>query len=64
MGYYWLPILLAALAVVLLLGLVVVVFAHVRRFTHTAERARVRTAAALEPLTRAATSLKTRRRAA
>jgi flagellar basal body-associated protein FliL len=64
MGYYWLPILLAALAVVLLLGLAVVVFSHVRRFTHTVARSRARTSAELRPLALQATALRARRRAA
>ncbi|SDE99619.1 hypothetical protein [Pseudonocardia oroxyli] len=64
MGFYWVPILLAALAVVLLLGLAVVVFSHVRRLTHTLERGRTRTSAALRPLSQQATALKARRRAA
>jgi flagellar basal body-associated protein FliL len=64
MGFYWVPILLAALAVVLLLGLAVVVFSHVRRFTHAADRSRTRTSAALRPLAEQASVLRARRRAA
>jgi membrane protein implicated in regulation of membrane protease activity len=61
MGLYWLPILLGALGIVLLLAVAVVCLAHVRRFLHTVQRERRRTEQAVVPLRNAAAELRTRR---
>ena len=61
MGFYWVPVLVAALGVVLLLAVAVVTVAHVRRLTHTVDRVRTRTSATAQPLTLQAARLKARR---
>ena len=61
MGFYWVPVLLGALGIVLLLAVAVVCLAHVRRFVHTAQRERRRTELAVVPLRSAAAGLRARR---
>jgi len=61
MGFYWIPVLVGALGVVLLLAVAVVAVSHLRRFTQTLDRARTRTSVAIRPLTTQATLLRERR---
>jgi hypothetical protein len=61
MGLYWVPILLGAAGIVLLLAVAVVCLAHVRRFVHAAQRERRRTEQAVVPLRSAAAELRARR---
>ncbi|GAA4538206.1 hypothetical protein [Pseudonocardia xishanensis] len=61
MGFYWVPVLIGALGVVLLLAAAVVTVSHVRRLTHTMERSRARTSMVVRPLTQQAARLRTRR---
>lgn len=61
MGLYWVPILLGAAGIVLLLGVAVVLLAHARRFLHTVQRERRRTEQVAVPLRSAAAELRARR---
>ncbi|WP_181783254.1 hypothetical protein [Pseudonocardia pini] len=61
MGFYWIPLLVGALGVVLLLAVAVVSVSHLRRLLHTVARARSRTSAAAVPLQGELRALKARR---
>ena len=61
MGLYWVPVLLGATGIVLLLAVAVVCLAHVRRFVHAARQERRRTEQAVLPLRSAAADLRARR---
>lgn len=61
MGLYWVPVLLGAAGIVLLLAVAVVCLAHVRRFVHAARQERRRTEQAVLPLRSAAAELRARR---
>ncbi|MCE0762207.1 hypothetical protein LWC35_04655 [Pseudonocardia kujensis] len=61
MGLYWVPVLLGAAGIVLLLAVAVVCLAHVRRFVHAARQERRRAGEAVVPLQVAAAELRARR---
>ncbi|MCE3552044.1 hypothetical protein LWC33_11305 [Pseudonocardia sp. RS11V-5] len=61
MGLYWVPVLLGAAGIVLLLAVAVVCLAHVRRFVHAAQHERRRAGESVVPLRAAAAELRARR---